>query len=304
MKTITLGKSKLSVPRIAAGCMRLHQKSEREIAEWIDTALSLGICFFDHADIYGGGECERLFGRVLTPSLREKMILQSKCGLCGGKLYDFSCEHILESVDGTLARLGTEYLDVLLLHRPDALVEPEEVARAFERLLREGKVRHFGVSNHSENQIALLQKALDMPLLANQLQVSLMHTPLISAGFHVNRENEFSASRDGYLLDYCRREEITVQAWSPLQAGHTRRCFIDSEEFPEVNAALREAGQTYSATKAQIALAWILRHPAGMQVITGTTSPARLKEAAAACEISLTREDWYALLRATGVTLP
>lgn len=290
--------------RIVAGCMRIHQKTEKEVAEWLDTALSLGINFFDHADIYGGGECERLFGKVLKPSVRETLILQSKCGLCGGKKYDFSYEHIMESVNGSLARLGTDYLDVLLLHRPDALVEPEEVSRAFEELLRTGKVRAFGVSNHNAEQIALLQNTLSVPLVTNQLQLSLMHTPLVSAGFHVNRENEFSASRDGYLLDYLRLKGIGVQVWSPVQVAHKRVTFVDNPEYPEINAALDAVAAKYSVTKTAVALAWLFRHPAVTQVVTGTTSPARLKECAAACDVRLSRDDWYELLRASGVVLP
>ncbi len=292
------------VARIIVGCMRIHQKTEKEVRAWIDTALSLGANFFDHADIYGSGECERLFGRALPASLRDRVILQSKCGICGGKKYDFSYEHIIESVEGSLSRLGTEYLDVLLLHRPDALCEPEEVARAFEKLFREGKVRAFGVSNHNEQQIRLLQKSLSVPLVANQLQLSLMHTPLISAGFHVNRDNEFSASRDGYLLDFCRAENITVQAWSPVQVAHKRVPFIDNPDYPEINACLEKMAEKYGVEKTTIAIAWILRHPARMQVVTGTTSPERLSACIRACDVHLSRDDWYELIRAAGVLLP
>lgn len=293
-----------SVPRVIVGCMRIHQKREEEVRAWIESALSVGANFFDHADIYGSGECERLFGRALPASLRDKVILQSKCGICGGKKYDFSYEHIVESVEGSLSRLGTDYLDVLLLHRPDALCEPEEVARAFDRLYRDGKVRAFGVSNHSENQIRLLQKALDLPLVANQLQLSLMHTPLISAGFHVNRENEFSASRDGYLLDFCREREITVQAWSPVQVAHKRVTFLDNPDYPEINACLDKMAEKYGVSKTTVAIAWILRHPARMQVVTGTTNPERLRACIEACDVCLSRDDWYELIRAAGVVLP
>lgn len=304
MNRIKLGKSDLTVPRIAVGCMRIHAKSEREVAEWLDTALSLGANFFDHADIYGSGECERRFGAVLSPSLRDRVILQSKCGICGGKKYDFSYEHIVESVNGSLSRLGTDYLDVLLLHRPDTLMEPEEIARAFEDLKKAGKVRHLGVSNMNAWQISLLQSVLPEPIVANQLQFSLMHTPLVSASFHVNREDAFSASRDGYLLDFLREKEIPVQAWSPMQVGHLRVPFIDNPDYPEINAALDKFAEKYAVSKTTLAVAWILRHPAMGQVVTGTTNPARLADCIAACDVALSRDDWYELLREAGVVLP
>lgn len=299
-----LGKSDLEVPRIAVGCMRIHQKSDGEIASLLDTALSLGANFFDHADIYGAGECERRFGEALRRIGRDKVLLQSKCGICGGKKYDFSFEHIITSVEGSLARLRTDYLDVLLLHRPDALCEPEEVARAFEKLHREGKVRHFGVSNQNPYQMELLQKSLPFPIVANQLQLSLMHTPLISAGFHVNRVNDFSVSRASETLDYCRLKDVTVQAWSPMQVGHLRVPFLDNPDYPEINAALENLCEQYGVSKTTLAIAWLLRHPSGMQVVTGTTNPARLADCIRACDVTLTRDDWYTLLRATGVTLP
>ena len=219
MKTIELGKSGLQVPVIASGCMRINGLEEKQAAKFIEKALSLGINFFEHADIYGGGECEKLFSKAIDmkPSIREKIILQSKCGIVPGKMYDFSKEHILKSVDGILNRLQTEYLDVLVLHRPDALVEPEEVAEAFRILKKSGKVNHFGVSNHKPLQMELLRKYLDYPLVTDQLQFSITNSSMIQNGLEVNMTTEGAIDRDGSVLDYCRLHDITIQTWSPFQ---------------------------------------------------------------------------------------
>ena len=303
MYIIDLGKSGLKVPTIAVGCMRISNMNDKQIAEFIDTSLSYGANFFDHADIYGGGKSEEIFGKSITPSMREKVIIQTKCGIRKGQ-YDFSYDHIVSSVDGSLKRLGTEYIDVLLLHRPDALMEPEEVARAFSYLKETGKVRHFGVSNHNTYQIKLLQKALDVPLCANQLQFGIGHTAMIDSGINVNMYNESSVNRDDSVLDFCRLENITIQPWSPMQYGFFEGCFIDNDKFPELNDALERIGNKYGASKTTMAIAWILRHPAKMQPVTGTTNLTRLADCLKASEIQITREEWYEIYRAAGNKLP
>lgn len=304
MYKIELGKSGIEVPTIAVGCMRISNMSKESMAVFINTAIENGACFFDHADIYDGGKCESLFGEVVSPSLRDKLIIQTKCGIVPGKMFDFSYEHIIRSAEESLKRLKTDYIDVFLLHRPDALVEPDEVARAFDELKASGKVRAFGVSNQNPYQMQLLQNSLDMPLCVNQLQFGIMHTPMIQAGINVNMYNDSAVGRDGGVLDYCRLNKITVQPWSPVQYGFFEGCFIDNEKFPELNRTMDEIAGRYGVNKNTIAFAWILRHPAKMQPVTGTTNIDRLKDYIKATEISLTREEWYDIYRAAGNILP
>lgn len=303
MHVIDLGKSGLKVPAVAVGCMRISNMNEREVSAFIDTALSNGANFFDHADIYGGGKSEEVFGKALSHLTRENIFIQTKCGIRKGQ-YDFSYDHIVSSVEGSLKRLGTEYIDVLLLHRPDALMEPEEVARAFSYLKEIGKVRNFGVSNHNPYQIRLLQKAVDMPLCVNQLQFGVMHTPMINSGINVNMYNEAGINRDGSVLDFCRLENITIQPWSPMQYGFFEGSFIDNDKFPELNEVLEKTGNKYGVSKTTIAIAWILRHPAKMQPITGTTNLTRLVDCLKGSEIQITRDEWYEIYRAAGNKLP
>lgn len=303
MYHIQLGKSGLKVPTIAVGCMRIANMTTKEVSAFLDAALENGANFFDHADIYGGGKSEELFGSVITGSMREDILIQTKCGIRPGQ-YDFSYDHIVDSVNGSLKRLGTEYIDVLLLHRPDALMEPEEVARAFSHLKETGKVRHFGVSNHNPYQIKLLQNAVDMPLCVNQLQFGIGHTEMIDSGIHVNMHNEAGVDRDGHVLDFCRLENITIQPWSPLQYGFFEGCFIDNAKFPELNAVLERISNQYGVSKTTIAIAWILRHPAKMQPVTGTTNLSRLSDCLKASEIRITHEQWYEIYRAAGNQLP
>ena len=304
MYKIELGKSGIEVPTIAVGCMRISNMSKESMAVFINTAIENGAYFFDHADIYDGGKCENLFGEVVSSSLRDKLIIQTKCGIVPGKMFDFSYEHIIRSAEESLKRLKTDYIDVFLLHRPDALVEPDEVARAFDELKASGKVRAFGVSNQNPYQMQLLQNSLDMPLCVNQLQFGIMHTPMIQAGINVNMYNDSAVGRDGGVLDYCRLNKITVQPWSPVQYGFFEGCFIDNEKFPELNRAMDEIAGRYGVNKNTIAFAWILRHPAKMQPVTGTTNIDRLKDYIKATEISLTREEWYDIYRAAGNILP
>lgn len=305
MKTITLNNTNLSIPEIGMGCMRIVELENADAVKgWVDTALEHGINFFDHADIYGKGRCEELFGQVLTPSLREKIILQSKCSIRPGIAFDFSKEHILNSVDGILKRLNTEYLDILLLHRPDALMEPEEVADAFRILKESGKVRHFGVSNQTPMQMELLSKYCDEPLLINQLQLSIAHCPMINSGINANMYNDSGINRDGGILEYCRLKDITIQAWSPFQYGMFEGIFLGNEKFAELNKVIDNLAEKYNVTNSAIAVAWILRHPAGIQTIVGTTNKDRIAQISKASEIRLTREEWYALYMAAGNKLP
>lgn len=301
-----LGKTGLQVPRIAVGCMRMSSLDERRAAELINTAMDCGMNFFDHADIYGGGKSEEIFSRAagMNPQVRDNMILQSKCGIRKG-FFDFSKEHILNSVDGILKRLQTDYLDILLLHRPDALVEPEEVAEAFDQLHRSGKVRYFGVSNEKPMQIELLLKYLNQPICVNQLQLSITNATMITNGLNVNMENASAVDRDGSVLDYCRLKDITIQPWSPLQYGFFEGVFLNNrEKFDGLNRTIDRMAEEKSVSPEAVAIAWLLRHPARMQPVVGTMNPVRLKGIAKALEISLTREEWYEIYRSAGNVLP
>ena len=306
MKRIPLGKSGILVPSVAVGCRRVYDVEEKQAEALLDTALELGCNFFDHADIYGQGACESRFAQAIhmSPSVREKIILQSKCGIVSDKMYDSSKEHILSSVDGILGRLQTEYLDVLLLHRPDALVEPEEVAEAFDILHRSGKVRFFGVSNHRSSQIRLLQKYVEQPLVADQLQFSVVNSSMIQIGMEANMGTDGAVDRDGGVLDFCRENEITIQTWSPFQYGFFSGVFLGNPKFQELNDVIGELAQKYGTTDTAVAAAWILRHPAKMQLVAGTTKPSRLKEICQAADLTLTREEWYRLYLAAGHMLP
>lgn len=305
MKTMKLGSSSLEVPVVAVGCMRINSLEKAEAERFVQSALEEGANFFDHADIYGGGACEEIFADAIhmNAEVREKIILQSKCGIRQG-MFDFSKEHILDSVDGILKRLKTEYLDVLLLHRPDALVEPEEVAEAFDKLESSGKVRHFGVSNQNPMQIQLLKRAVKQPLVANQLQLSITNTTMIQSGINVNMENDAAVNRDGSVLDFCRLHDITIQPWSPFQYGFFEGVFLGSDKFPELNQKIDEIAEKYNVTNTTIAIAWLLRHPAHMQPIIGTMNISRLQDCIKAGDVTLTREEWYAIYRAAGNILP
>jgi len=305
MNTIKIARCDLDASEIALGCMRIASLSNQDIATLIHTALDEGITFFDHADVYGGGKSEEKFAEALnmTPRLRETMILQSKVGIRQG-CFDFSKEHILKAVEGSLKRLRTDHLDVLLLHRPDALVEPEEVAEAFTILHDSGKVKYFGVSNQNPMQIELLTKFVKQPLIINQLQLSITNTGMIDAGINVNMKIDSSIVRDGSILDYCRLKEITIQPWSPFQYGFFEGVFLDNDKFPELNAQINTIAASRGVTNTAIAIAWLLRHPARMQPILGTTNPTRVKDACKASDVKLTRQEWYAIYLAAGNKLP
>lgn len=305
MKNVPLAHCDLQASEIALGCMRIHGMSDTEISGLIHTALDAGINFFDHADVYGGGRSESRFAEALdmNASLRDRMILQTKVGIRDGQ-FDFSKEHILEAVDGSLKRLQTDHLDVLLLHRPDALVEPEEVAEAFDVLEANGKVRYFGVSNQNPAQIELLKRYVEQPIIFNQLQLSITNTAMIDAGINVNMQNPPSVDHDGGILDYCRLHDITIQPWSPFLYGFFEGVFLDNPKFPELNAAIDALAAKYGVANTAIAIAWLLRHPAHMQPIIGTTNAGRVKDVSKASGITLTRLEWYEIYRAAGNKLP
>ena len=308
MQTINISNGPSNASRIILGCMRMPALSTEEAAKMIQSAYDMGINFVDHATCYGGGEAETRFGDALalTDVKRENLIVQSKCGIrVENQTFDWSKEYIIESVDGILSRLKMEYLDVLLLHRPDLLFEPEEVAEAFDKLETSGKVRHFGVSNTMPMQIELLKKYVKQPLKINQLQLSLEQSQLIDQDLYMNNKTtDMSAMRDDGAIDYCRLNDITIQAWSPLQYGMFQGMFIDNPKFPEMNEALDELAKKYDVTKTAIAIAWILRHPAKMQVIAGTMNPTHLAQMVEACNVNLSREEWYKLYLASGKFLP
>ncbi len=305
MKYINPTWSKTPVSQVALGCMRIAGMEARVLDEYLHAALELGYNFFDHADIYGGGRCVEVFGAALkrNPSLRARMVIQTKCGIRNG-MYDFSREHIVSSVDQSLKRLGVERIDVLLLHRPDLLMEPEVVAAAFDQLEAQGKVGVFGVSNHSPLQIELLQKALKQSIKINQLQLSVVNAGMISSGANVNLNNEDGVNRDGYVRDYCRLHDITIQPWSPLQHGFIAGPFLNNAHFDKVNALLKEMAEKYGVSDTGMAIAWLLRLPDRMQPIVGSTNLARLEQIAQATEITLSAEDWYKIYLAAGYRLP
>ncbi len=303
MKYINIGNMRASA--VSLGCMRMSGLSQAKTDEIIESAIDCGVNFFDHADIYGGGSSERLFGDWLSrnPDKREKILIQSKCAIHDGQ-YDFSKEHILKSVDGILSRLGVDYIDILLLHRPDTLMEPEEVAEAFDTLESAGKVRNFGVSNHNFMQMKLLKTAVKQPLIINQLQFSVTEAGMVTSGMNVNMKNADSVMHDGGVLEYSRINNITIQTWSPFQYGFFEGNFVDSDKYPELNEALARIGEKYGLTKTGVAAAWILRHPANMQLIAGTMNPEHLSEICKASDVMLARSEWYEIYRAAGHCLP
>lgn len=305
MKQIQLGNT-WSAPAVVVGCMRLGELDSSRMNRFIHTAVENGANYFDHADIYADGKSELVFGEALSsdPSLsRENLTIQSKCGICKG-FYDLSKEHIIQSVEQSLKRLKTDYLDVLLLHRPDALVEPEEVAAAFDTLEHSGKVRYFGVSNHKPLQIELLKKYVKQPLLINQLQFSIPVSNMVANGMEVNMETDGAIDRDGSVLDYSRLHDITIQAWSPFQMPNWKGCFLGSPDYAELNQVIEALSRRYGVSNTTIAAAWVLRHPANMQIISGTSNPERLREIIDASNTPLSREEWYRLYLAAGHPLP
>lgn len=304
MKTMELANGEVKASVISLGCMRMSGLSEKDASALVGTALEEGINFFDHADIYGGGKSEEVFAKAIgmSPSVREKILIQSKCGIRDG-YYDFSKEYILEAVDGSLKRLRTDYLDILLLHRPDTLMEPEEVAETFRILHSTGKVRYFGVSNQNPLQMELLGRALSHRLVVNQLQLSIATSGIIDSGICVNMDTG-KAPQDAGILEYCRLNGVTVQAWSPFQYGFFEGAFIGSDKYPELNRKLEEIAANRGVSPEAVAVAWILRHPAHIQPIVGTTNPKRLRDICKAPQVELSRKEWYELYKAAGHPIP
>ncbi len=305
MKKINIANGEVIASEIALGCMRINELTKNEVNTLINTAVEEGINFFDHADIYGGGKSEEIFAEALNMSkgLKEKIIVQTKCGIRQG-FYDFSKEHILNSVDDSLKRLNMDYIDVLLLHRPDTLMEPEEVSEAFSKLHNSGKVRNFGVSNQNPMQIELLNKYLNQKIIINQMQLSVTNTGMIDSGINANTKNSQAIDRDGSILEYCRLKDITIQAWSPFQYGFFEGVFLNNDKFTELNKKIDEIANLKGVSNSAIAIAWILRHPAKIQPIVGTTKPNRLKDICKASQVELTRKEWYEIYLAAGNVLP
>lgn len=308
MRYITLGQDDKELSEIVLGMMRIKDKSVKEVEELVETALSVGINAFDLADIYGRGRCEELLGLVLKnrPDLREKMWIQSKCGIRIEEFtyFDFSKDYIIKSVDGILQRLKIDHLDSLLLHRPDALMESDQVAEAFDLLYKQGKVRDFGVSNQNPMMMELLKKEVKQSLSINQLQLSAAFTPGFEAGFHVNMEDSQAAMRDGSIFEYCQLHDVVIQAWSVLQFGYFKGNFVGNEKFQALNQVLDRLAIKYGVTSSTIAISWILRYPAKMQAVVGTTNPKHLREVSQAANFSLTRKEWYEIYLAAGNDLP
>ncbi|SEL05131.1 aldo/keto reductase [Streptococcus equinus] len=308
MRYIKFGERQVEISEVVLGLMRISEMTVDQVEELIESALAVGINAFDIADCYGHGECERILGEVLKrrPDLREKMWIQSKCGIRMEDFtyFDFSKEHILEAVDGILERLGVDYIDSLLLHRPDALMEPEEIADAFDILKAQGKVIDFGVSNQNPMMMELIKKDVKQPLVANQLQLSAAFTPSFDAGFHVNMKQDAGIVRDSSIFEYCRLNDVVIQAWSVLQFDYFGGVFLGSEKYPELNRVLERLAEKYQVTPSAIAIAWVLRYPAQMQAVIGTTKSERVAQAAKAADIVLTRKEWYEIYLAAGNDLP
>ncbi|MBL4763848.1 MAG: aldo/keto reductase [Colwellia sp.] len=298
MQNIQLKNSNIITSRLIYGCMRIAgDNSSQDRAKGkhaIQAALDVGYNHFDHADIYGGGECESLFGELLkaSPSLRDNIIITSKAGIRVGdrpnvgdpKCYDFSADYLTKQVEISLKRLNTDYLDLFLLHRPDYLFNAQDVANTLMQLKQSGKVKHFGVSNFSPSQVSLLQSALGEPLLVNQIEIN------------IHNINSFS---DG-SLDQCQQLGITPIAWCPLGGvvypawGNTFSPVTEQRIEDELaTQALKYACQPW-----QLILAWLLKHPANICPIIGSTTPERIYAAQEALTLVYSHEDWYRLLEA------
>ncbi len=317
MKQINLGATSLQIPAMALGIMRMEAKSPADAAKAIDTAYENGINFIDSADIYGQGKSEEVFSEALKLSntKREELFIQSKAGIIidparshgsfiFGSRYEFTKQHILEAVDGILSRMKTDYLDSLLLHRPDPLMDLEGIREAFDILQASGKVRFFGVSNFNPQQFAMVQNAVSQRLMFNQLQFGLMHTGMIDFGIHTNISDEDGTNHDGGILEYCRQHHVTIQAWSPFQYGNFEGTFINNPDYPELNATLAKLANKYNVGKNAIAAAWILKHPAQIQMVMGTMNPQHIADSAKGADIQLTNQEWYNLYLAAGHQLP
>lgn len=306
MNRVKIGCSDIEVSQFGIGMMRANSKSPSELRSFLDKALLLGVDFVDHADIYGGDNpSETLFGKVMKdePSLRDKLVIQTKCGICSG-YYDSSYEHIVESVNQSLKRMNVDNIDIILIHRPDALMEPEQMAKAFDELANAGKVRYFGVSNMNPSQIQLIQSCVKQPLITNQVEMSVVHAPAIDAGIHVNMMDEGAVMRDGDIINYSRLNGMTLQCWSILQISLQKGGFLGNESYKELNAVLDKLANKYGVSSAAVAVAWLLRHPAGLIPIAGTLNIDHLEQLAHAFDFVLTRQEWYEIYLSANRILP
>lgn len=316
MRSVKIGGTNWQASNVALGIMRMGTLPVEKCAATLQAAHEAGINFIDSADIYGNdpklgrGSSEIHFGQAFKRSdlSREDFFIQSKGGLYadGNQItrYDSSKDHLISAVDGILQRMGIDYLDSFVIHRPDPLMDPDEIAAAFDELQASGKVRHFGVSNFNPAQIDLLQASLDQRLLVDQLQFGLKHTGMIDFGLHTNMTDDGATNRDGGLLEYCRLHKLTIQTWSPFQYGTFAGTFINNDQFPQLNAVLAKLAGKYQVSKNAIAVAWILRHPDHMQVLIGTMTPAHITDSAAGSDVQLTKQEWYDLYLAAGNKLP
>lgn len=287
----------LTVSNLALGCMRIGNKSEEEVYQLILAALDAGINLFDHADIYYGGKSEKVFGQVLAnhPELREKIVIQTKCGIVPGVCFDLSKDHILKSVDDSLKRLNVDCIDILLLHRMDPLMDINEVKEAFDELKAGNKVKYFGLSNALPSQFELLSSVLNVPLMVNQVEFSPAHTNLIDQGIFMNIKTPLATSTDGNLIDYAMMKKISIQAWSPIRESLAHDTFLDNQDYAKLNEVLDELSQKYQVSKGAIVVAWIKTHPAKITTVIGTTTPARIAKMAAGMAVNLTRQEWYSI---------
>ncbi|GIF04986.1 aldo/keto reductase [Actinoplanes siamensis] len=306
MRTVPLGVTGRAVPNVVLGMMRIADRTDDEIRALVRAARDADVDFFDHAAVHGSRQhhCEERFAEALrlTPSARAEITIQTKAGIVRDGSCDSSYDHLVSSTEESLRALRTDYLDVLLLHGPDALVEPEEVARAFDDLESAGKVRAFGVCDHTPPRIELLRTAVRQPIVVNQLQLSMTHAPGVAAD--LAGTGHPVALDGGGVLDYCRVHRITVQAWSPFEAGFCTGTVLDSLEYADLNAVADRLGERYGVPAIAIATAWITRHPGGMQVVLATAAPERVTGAAQGSDVPLTRAEWYELSRASGHRAP
>lgn len=309
MKYIEFGKNNKKISTVILGMMRISSLSPKEAEYLIETALDSGINAFDLADCYADGLCENIVGKVLSnrSDLREKMWIQSKCGIRredGLKYFDFSKEHIRKSIDGILMRLNTDHIDSLLLHRPDALMETCEINEAIEDAVKAGKITDFGVSNMNPMMIDLLKRDVNEKISINQIQLSAAFTPAIDAGLHVNMSTDAGIVRDSSILEYCKLNNIVIQAWSVLQYGFFEGVFIGNAKYEELNKVLDRIAREQNVTSAAVAIAWVLRYPHKIQAVIGTTKAKRVQELALSTNVTISRKEWYEIYQAAGNTLP
>ena len=299
MKKIQFGKN-ITASKIAYGCMRLGGKSKEDAKSAVLTALDFGVNFFDNADIYHDGVSEEYFGEAIKGIDRESIFIQSKCGIRKG-FYDFSKKHIVSSVEGSLKRIGIDYLDVLCLHRPDVLMKGEEVAEAFENLCSRGLVKNFGVSNFNPMQVEYLKKYTEFPLVANQLQLGLFHTGMIDSWMCANMNNSFATDKDGSVLPYSMLNDMVIQAWGPMRSDNG--IFTEDNAVADKMPALQKWADKYNLSKDALAIAFINQLDI-VQPIIGTTNVDRIKDQLSSADAEIEKSDWYHIYTEMGNLVP